>query len=159
MILKIENPMTREQWRNATTDEKVAAYKKMADLWIEKYNETKASVCLIRARRYRTLAQLVTATGAGLFASRSMRHYEKGDFEKYLDDVRNTVAQLVEATTELCVKSREHGYSFNPARVNVYNLIRMMANGSVSRQYGEPSADDKEEFLPVADGSGEMGLF
>ena len=159
MILKIESPLTREQWRNATTEEKVVAYKKMADLWIDKYNETKASVCLIRARRYRTLAQIVTATGAGLFSSRSMRHYEKGDYERYLDDIRETVAQIVEATTELCVKSREHGYRFNPARVNVYSLIRMMSNGSVSRQYGEPSADDKEEFLAVSDGADVPSLF
>lgn len=158
MILRIENqPLNKDEWRLATAKEKIKALEEMADLWIAKYEETKASICLRRARDYRVRAQMLKAYDAGLFRANREKHYSAGDFKNYLDAIKDDVKDLLDTATKIAKTSREHGYSFNPSSIDCYSFIRLMARGSIALTEEEREIEDNSDMQAVS--KGELTLF
>lgn len=147
MIARVEKPYTREEYKNLSSDDKKKAREDLIKSYIAKFEEVKQPHLIRTARRLFRRLQVETARDEGVSICHGVKHYEKGDYWRYCEAMAEPIKALCATIKDMCIISREHGYSFNPYSVNVLKCIDMFVQYiiPISAEYGTESDSEAPE--------------
>lgn len=155
MIARVDKPYTKEEYKNLSSEEKVKAREDLIKSYILKYDEVKQPHLLRTARRLFRRLQIDKARDVGISVCYGVKHYEKGDYWRYCEEMAEPIRAFCTVVKNMCVISREHGYAFNPYSINVMQFIDMFVQYTipVSTEYGtEPEDSEVPEVEPDVSG-------